>query len=352
MVKGEVFSQGSQRIISPEIHPDHTVTFRFQAPQSHQVNINLNGELISMNKDENGVWSITTGAYDPGIYQYQYHVDGIQTIDPRNLNIKVAYGSSSLLHIPGDPPLFYEAKPVPHGVVSIHTYASKSLGINRTLRIYTPPGYSQKSNQKYPVLYLLHGGGDDERGWTIAGRAHFILDNLIADGKAKPMIVVMPHGHVPIPPNMTREEYRYQRTKGFELDLIQDVIPYVETNYRALNNSTNRALAGLSMGGGQTIHVGLTHLDTFDWLGVFSAGIFQESGEETYGPYLNNANQKLKLFWIACGKDDSLMDRNKALLTLLEKKNVRHEYVPTDGGHTWKNWRDYLHAFAQLLFQN
>ena len=337
-------AQMRQRIISPEVGNDGMVTFRFSAPQAHMVCVSVEhfAGLRPLRRGEDGIWSITLGPFEPELYSYNFVVDGISTVDPRNPVIKIGTGTrQSLLDIPGDPPLFYNEKPVPRGVVHLHRYDSKTLGTTRGLNVYTPPGYTQDQEAAYPVLYLLHGAGDNERGWSTIGRTNVILDNLIAENKAVPMIVVMPDGHAP-------------RMEGVENpfgdDLVKEIIPFVENNYRVKKGSHSRALAGLSMGGFQTLDIGIRHLDLFDWLGVFSAGI-KESYEESHGGFLDSANEKLDLFWVAIGKTDFLWERNERLLKLLQAKSVRHTSVTTEGGHTWKNWRAYLHEFAQLLFQ-
>lgn len=337
-------AQIRQRIISPEVGIDGMVTFHFYAPQAHMVCVSVEyfTGLRPLRRGEDGIWSVTLGPFEPELYSYSFVVDGISTVDPRNPFVKIGTGTTqSLLDIPGDPPLFYDERPVPRGVVHLHRYDSKTLGITRGLNVYTPPGYSQNQGAAYPVLYLLHGAGDNERGWSTIGRANVILDNLIAEKKAVPMIVVMPDGHAP-------------RVEGIENpfgeDLIKDIIPFIEYNYRIEKSSHFRALAGLSMGGFQTLDIGIRHSDFFNWIGVFSGGI-NESYEKTHGGFLGSANEKFELFWVAIGKIDFLWERNERLLKLLQAKGVRHTSVTSEGGHTWKNWRAYLHEFAQLLFR-
>ena len=337
-------AQMRQRVISPEIGSDGRVTFRFTAPQAHLVCVSveyLDG-LRPLRRGEDGIWSVTLGPFKPDLYSYNFVVDGVSTVDPRNPVIKIGTGTTqSLLDIPGDPPLFFNEKPVPRGVVHLHRYDSGTLGTTRDLNVYTPPGYTQDLDTAYPVLYLLHGAGDNERGWSTIGRANVILDNLIAENKAVPMIVVMPDGHAP-------------RVEGvenpFAEDIIEDIIPFVENNYRIKQGSQFRALAGLSMGGFQTLDIGIRHSELFNWIGVFSGGI-NESYEETHGEFLDSANENFELFWVAIGKTDFLWERNERLLKLLQDKGVSHTSVTSEGGHTWKNWRSYLHEFAQLLFQ-
>jgi enterochelin esterase-like enzyme len=337
-------AQRRQRIISPEIKSDRTVTFRFLAPRAHQVLVAveyLDG-LRPLRLGETGVWEITLGPFEPELYSYNFVVDGVATVDPRNPVIKIGTGTTnSLLDIPGDPPLFYDERPVPRGTVHLHRYDSKTLGVTRGLNVYTPPDYLKDLRTAYPVLYLLHGAGDNERGWSTIGRAGVILDNLIAEKKAVPMIVVMPDGHAPQVEGIEN---------AFHEDLINDIIPYVEANYRIKKDAGNRALAGLSMGGFQTLDIGISHQDIFNWIGVFSGGI-NDTYEQTHGTFLDSANTNLDLFWIGIGRTDFLWERNENLLKLLNEKKVKHTFRQSEGGHTWKNWRAYLHEFTQLLFK-
>lgn len=351
-----------QSIISPEVHADRSATFRLHAPGAGQVHLvaQFAGGLQPMEKNDTGIWSITLGPIEPGIHRYNFDIGGERFVDPHNFDIAFEWrnNSLSLIEIPEEDPAFYAEWSVPHGVVHYHKYESKSLGVARPLSIYTPPGYGEDQGATFPVLYLLHGGGGTEIRWLQEGRANLILDNLISEGKIVPMIVVMPLAH-PFPVTASTSsggrpsiDERLKRLGAFDEDLVGDIIPYVEEHYRVKRESKNRALAGLSMGGGQTLHSGLKHLDTFAWLGVFSSGIRQELRfEETHGSFLKVANDKLKLFWIACGKDDFLVEWNNAMLALLEQTGVRHTYVPSEGGHTYENWRSYLHEFAQLLFR-
>lgn len=337
-------AQNRPRLISPEVKTDRTVTFRFRAPRAHQVLVaveHLEG-LRPLRLGEDGVWAITLGPLEPELYSYNFVVDGVATVDPLNPNLKIGIRTTqSLLDIPGDPNLFFEERPVPHGTVHLHRYESKTLGVTRGLNVYTPPGYETDPNADYPVFYLLHGAGDNERGWSTIGRANVILDNLIAEKKAVPMIIVMPDGHVPAAEGVD---------DPFQKDLTEDIIPYIEARYRTKTGQENRGLAGLSMGGFQTLDIGIRRQDLFGWIGVFSAGI-RDSYEQTHGPFLDTANKRLKIFWIGIGKTDFLKERNENLLELLEKKNVKHTFCLSEGGHTWKNWRHYLHEFLQLIFR-
>ena len=340
-----------------EVHPDRTVTFRLHAPSAAEVK--LSGDFVpgaqTMQKGDDGVWAFTSAPLNPAVYSYNFQVDGVKAIDPANPQIKLGERSSdSLFEVPAASPAPYDLQPVPHGTVHIAWYESKSLSAPRALYIYTPPGY-EHSSTRYPVLYLLHGSGDTENGWVTVGRANLILDNLIAAGKAKAMLVVMPYGRAlpdvyvgplssgPNPPST-----------AFGADLLEDVIPYVEKNYRVSAKADDRALAGLSMGGGQTLQIGLSHLDRFHSIGAFSAGIRNQNPEEAYKDVFSDpaaANKKLKVFYIACGRADSLFAASQALSDALAKADVRHTFSPSEEGHVWRNWRNYLADFAPLLFR-
>jgi enterochelin esterase-like enzyme len=298
---------------SPEVHPNGSVTLRFSAPQATDVElvgeINLGKGPQKMAKGEDGIWTITVGPLPPEIWSYSFRVHGVEVPDPSNPSIKPVppgFPMASFVEVPGKEPAPYDSRPVPHGEVRIVTYESKAMGVTRLVWIYTPPGYD-KSNVKYPVLYLLHGNGEAQNGWVMNGRANLILDNLIMEKKAQPMVVVMPQGHalqgagigplVRIPGETTMYSDRFPR------DLIQDVIPLVERNYRVLADPDHRAIAGLSMGGGQALTIGLSHMDLFHYvLGYSSAvgGPFMDASE-TFHDFLAHApvaNSKLRLLWI------------------------------------------------------
>jgi len=337
----------------PEIQPDKHVTFRLKAPQASEVSVS--GQSVPktvMTKDEGGVWSATVGPVPPGVWEYSFTVDGVQTIDPGNPAIKPQRAPhTSILQISGDSPALWDFRAdVPHGTMHWHDYYAKTLGAQRRLHVYTPPGYEQDAASKYPVLYLVHGFGDNDAGWSEHGKANWILDNLIAEGKAKPMIIVMPDGHPIAPETRGREEYGMANQTAFEHELIEDIIPMIETDYHVQADTAHRALAGLSMGGGHTLHTGLRHLDKFAWLGAFSAGI---PGKDSNNDALTNPaaiNSALKVFWIACGKSDFLFERNLQLDQLLTEKGIHHTWVASEGDHSWPVWRNYLTQFAPLLF--
>jgi enterochelin esterase-like enzyme len=346
------------QVSSPEVNANGSVTFRVYAPAAQDVKVapQYLRRSVALMKDERGVWSLTTEPVDPGIYEYWFEIDGVHTIDQNNPWIKEGVRPNvSLLEVPGNPPLLFAEQDVPHGVVHIHRYKSKSLEMNRGVYIYTPPGYYQHRNVRYPVLYLLHGSGDNEQGWVTIGRANFIADNLIAQGKAEPMIIVMPFGHVPEKEGLADDQRRTYRMTAFENDLLGDVLPLVEANYRTINDAQHRALAGLSMGGGQTLNIGLARLDTFTWLGAFSSAVFRGEADERIDKLLGNpqqVNSKLNLLWVGCGKQDFLFEANQKFVNLLEERNIEHTVRYTEGAHTWIVWRQYLSDLLPLLFKS
>jgi len=345
-------AQQRERLVSPEVHADRTVTFRFRAPNADEVRVHtqFTDDEHSMKKDDNGTWTITLGPAEPGIYVYGFSVDGVDMADPANRYVLVnQWPTRSLVEIPGDQPMYYDQRPVPHGTVHMHWIEAKTLGVNRKFYLYTPPGYDSAQSE-HPVLYLLHGMGGYEFIWTDMGRVNLVMDNLIADGKATPMIIVMPYGHVP---RIEGEDRRSRgRTARFEKYLLDDLIPFVEGHYRVAKGPKNRAIAGLSMGGGQSINIGIRHLDMFSALGVFSMGIRQPATfGETYAAELGSINDKLDLLWLGCGRDDFLFERYAQTLEFLAERNVKHVAHTTDGAHTWLNWRAYLYEFAQLIFK-
>jgi enterochelin esterase family protein len=332
---------------SPELHADRTVTFRLRAPRAAEVVLSgewKGGGKLPMTKDEQGLWSLTVGPLEPDLYGYSFSVDGLAVPDPANAVLKpMRTPRTSVLEVPGEPPRLHEWQDVPHGTLRLHEYVSRSLGRRRPLRVYTPPGYD-KDGSSYPVLYLLHGSGDNEATWTSFGRAHFIADNLLAQGKARPMIIVMPDGHAAAAGGAKNLE-------AFGKDLLEDVMPFVEATYRTKADREHRAIVGLSMGGGQSLSVGLCHLDRFAWVGGFSAAI--ANPESGIAPALGDpaaANAKLRLLFIACGKEDRLVEHAQKLSELLQAKELRHELKITEGNHSWPVWRRYLGDFLPLLF--
>jgi enterochelin esterase family protein len=353
---------------SPEVLPDGRVAFRIYAPKASEVTVG--GDWIpqglgaggKLTKSENGVWELMVGPLPPDFYSYSFVVDGVRTLDPKNAMIKQGVTSlDNMVFVPGDAAAFQDGKPVPHGEIRKVWYASSTLGTERRLHVYFPPGY-EAGKAKYPVFYLLHGGGDEDSGWSTIGRAGFILDNLIAAGKAKPMLVVMPNGSLPRPPIVPGAPPDPAAMAAFQerfaSELLKDVIPFVEKSYRVMPGGANRALAGLSMGGGQTLRTVATHPDQFAYVAVWSMGVNPATTadfETRNAAFLNAAekiNKQIKLFSISCGEKDTLaFAGSKNLAEILKKRNIKHEMHITPGGHTWINWRQYLNAFAPQLFR-
>jgi enterochelin esterase-like enzyme len=342
--------------VSPQVQADRTVTFRVRAPNA--TNVSVSGEWPGakpMTKDDNGNWSATVGPLAPELYSYSFSIDGFQTLDPGNPAVKPGrQPRTSIVEVPGTPPLMHEWNAaIPHGTVREHWYQSKSLGVRRSLHVYTPPGYDQ-SRKDWPVMYLLHGSGDNDGTWVALGRANVIMDNLIAAKTAKPMIVVMTDGHAFVAPpgtNPTNAAVRGRASKDFERDLLEDVMPFVEANYRTINKRESRAIIGLSMGGGQSLSVGLNHIDRFAWVGGMSASAPETNSISSVFADVKATNKKLKLLWIAIGKDDFLLNRNKPLDEALTASGVTHTFKITDGNHSWPVWRKYLAEFAPMVFR-
>ncbi len=346
-------------LISPEVHPDRTVTFRFKDPGATKVELDLEGrDAVAMTQDADGVWSITTEPLRPDLYGYSFTADGEPRLDPLNPLTKpnLIWQSNAVL-VPGDPPEAWEVQRVPHGTVHHHFYRSAVIGDERDFFVYTPPGYRPNSRQRYPVLYLLHGYSDMANAWTEVGKAHVVLDNLIAQGKVKPMLIVMPLGYG-IPDFASRTSTPFSnpdRTKlnyeNYRRALLGEVIPRVEKEYRALADREHRAIAGLSMGGSESLFVGLNDLDKFSSVGAFSSGGFAGKFDEAF-PGLTGAtaNPRLRLLWIACGKDDGLVGFNRNLVKWLKGKGVQLTAIETPGRHEWPVWRRNLIQFTGLIF--
>ncbi len=364
-------SRGPQgpRVTSPEVAADRRVTFRILAPKAQTVRLTGSdipgvGQGADMKKDPNGVWEVTLGPIDPGAYRYNFSVDGVSVIDPRSSSISESNTNVwSLVYVPGAD--FMDTKDVPHGAIAEVTYYSKSLGRFRRMHVYTPPGY-ESGEGKYPIFYLLHGASDGDDAWTSVGRAGFILDNLIAGKKAKPMVVVMPAGHTSASMFRSRTEGASRpRVDEFVQDFLNDILPYAESHYRVYTDQQHRAIAGLSMGGGQTLNIALSNPGKFAYIGVYSSGIFGITGgsggafapsgptwEEQHKDVLDNADAKkgIKLVWFATGKEDFLVGTSRATVEMLKKHGFEVVYKETDGAHTWINWRNYLNEFAPQLF--
>ncbi len=335
---------------SPEISSGNRVTFRIFHPHAHQVELRgeWNGrQPAPLSRDEQGLWSTTTEPLEPGIYEYSLRVDEIPTLDLKNPNLK---GQSNLLLVPAAKPAFYETQAGPKGTLHVHHYDSQASHTTRRAHVYTPPGY-ESSKSSFPVLYLLHGMGDDDAGWSsFFGRANVILDNLINTGEAAPMIVVMPHGHIS---HNERDLHGAEASQVLEADLLGDLMPLVEQSYRLKKGRDNRAMAGLSMGGGQTVVIGLKHPELFSAYGVFSAGIWAQNPEPFQDSIATFKRSRARndLLWIGCGTNDFVFDRCQVLLAELRKKNIRFTYHEDSTDHSWPTWRDYLHRLAPLLFK-
>lgn len=355
--------QPPKTIISPEVAADGRVTFRFQDPNAKDVKVSVEGRAkpLDMQKDADGVWTVTTDPMEPDFYGYTFIADGVNLFDPMNPARKPNYlFSSSEVHVPGPSALPWETKDVPHGVVHHYFYKSQIVGDQRDYYVYTPPGYDPASKTNYPVLYLLHGYSDDASGWTAVGRANVILDNLIAEGKAKPMIVVMPLGYgapeivqrTPVFGAAFRNaELRERNFTRFREALLQEVMPAVERNFHALADRDSRAIAGLSMGGAESLLTGLNTLDKFAWIGAFSSGGLESDYAKDFPKLDAQANSQLRLLWIACGTEDGLIGPNRKFRGWLETKGVHFTPIETPGMHTWLVWRRNLAAFAPLLFK-
>ncbi len=342
---------------SPEVHADHKVTFRFFAPDAG--NVRLNAEFLSeemvLSKDEEGIWSITVGPVEPDIYRYHFKADGIPVADPKNTNIFPNEGfQNSLVEIVGSDPKSSVLLNVPHGTLAYRYYHSPTLGF-RPLVIYTPPGYERNTSTKYPVLYLLHGTTDTEETWTKAGRANVILDNLIAQETAKPMIIVMPYGRAyPLIGKQTGSIRNWDNLQEFSNDFLTNIVPFMNEHYRIAEDKDSHAIAGFSGGGGQALYIGLSNPDMFAWICGFAPGMRRDEFDRNNAVAFANpelTNQHLKLFWIGCGEEDGLYSVVKEYLKVLDEKGINHKTFITPGGHTWMNCRIYLTEIARLLFQ-
>lgn len=369
----EIQRNRGPQVVSPEIATDNSVTFRLQSENAQSIRVNGSwmgrGEILEMEKGEDGIWSAKTAALMPYMYHYNFVLDGVSILDPRNPQaMRDGRRYASILMIPGEGSETFEVNDVPHGTLAKVWYDSPTLGINRRMYVYTPPGY-EDSNEKYPVLYLLHGAGGDEDAWSSLGRANYILDNLIAKGEAKPMIVVMTNGNADqtiaiSERNMAQAQpsqggpVNSMASRSFPNSIVADVIPYIEGHYRVLTNKENRALAGLSMGALQTQITGMNNPELFNYLGVFSIGLQMNFGDVTtdlikaYDTNLDVLKKNgFKLFYIGVGKDDFVYEGVTALRQKLDDSNFKYIYNETEGGHTWANWRDYLADFTPRLFK-
>lgn len=369
---------GTAPVVSPEIHDNNTVTFRFKAPKA--VRVQLTGDFLPVQKNakfeapgivdlkegQEGVWEYTTPEpLKPELYSYSFIVDGLRMNDPANVYlIRDVSTLTNVFIIGGDRADFYKVNPVPHGTVSRIWYDSPALGLERRMTVYTPAGY-ETSGKRYPVLYLLHGMGGDEEAWISLGRTAQILDNLIAQGKAKPMIVVMPNGNASqeaapgessrgmVPPTMQLPK----TMEGSYEQAFPEIVKFIDKNYRTIKSKSGRAIAGLSMGGFHSLHISKQYPDMFNYIGLFSAAIMPN--KEVSSPMYENMEGKLKvqfdknpaLYWIAIGKTDFLYKANEEYRKLLDEKGYKYTYYESDEGHIWKNWRIYLTEFVPMLFR-
>lgn len=342
--------------VSPEVNADHTVTFRLRAPNAQKVEVVLEGAVSPMQQGAEGLWTATSPVLTPEIYSYHFVIDGTSFLDPRNTHVvHNLLNLASDVTIPATPPEPWELQGVPHGIVERHFYTSQVvLGLPNNQSdyyVYTPPGYNPKSHQSYPVLYLLHGYSDAADAWTSVGKANFILDSLIASGKAKPMIVVMPLGYGTMAvlgpgrtPAISEQSYElYQKA------LLSEVVPQIEANYHVSKKREDRAIAGLSMGGHESLFIGLSHPELFAWIGTFSAGLNPKALSEL--PALTPQKANLRLLWMACGVDGALLKPNQAAIAKLKGEGLPVTAIETPGHHQWPVWRDNLIHFAPLLFQ-
>jgi enterochelin esterase family protein len=365
------------QVNSPDVSADRRISFRIYAPQAREIRLNASdipglGQNTRFTKADTGVWELTVGPLDSGAYRYNFNIDGVATIDPRNPAISESNNNVwSLVYVPGSD--LFDSKAVPHGAVAEVTYKSSTLGRDRRMHVYTPPGY-ENGRDRYPVFYLLHGAGDNDDSWSTVGRAGFILDNLIATQKAKPMVVVMPAGHTS---RTNANAVGRGATDEFVGDFVKDVMLYVETHYRVLTDRSNTAIAGLSMGGLQTLEVAIPRLERFAYVGVYSSGLigaFPNDGgrgrgaapaaatpapagpvewEKVNATKLDDANLKkgLRLLWFGTGKEDFLLSTTSATVDLFKRHGFSPVFVESPGGHTWINWRNYLSEFAPQLFR-
>jgi enterochelin esterase-like enzyme len=342
--------------LSPEIHPDHTVTLRLRAPNAQKVDLVLEGAVTAMQQDADGLWTATTAVLEPEIYAYHFVVDGTPILDPRNTDVvDNLLTLASNFTIPGTPPEPWELQSIPHGIVEHHFYTSQVvLGLpdnQSDYYVYTPAGYNPKSKTSYPVLYLLHGYSDAADAWSSVGKANFILDSLIASGKAKPMIVVMTLGYgnmAVLKPGRT-PVLNAQNIDLFQKALLTEVIPRIESTYHVSKKREDRAIAGLSMGGHESLVIGLSHPELFASIGTFSAGVNGNIVSQL--PSINARKADLRLLWMACGVDDALLKPNQTVIAALKAQGLPVTAIETPGHHQWPVWRDNLIHFAPLLFQ-
>jgi enterochelin esterase-like enzyme len=354
-----VIAQPKSPLNSPKVSADGRVTLRFADPNAKQVTVLWEGksEPLPMTRDEGGVWTLTTPTLPPDLYGYAFIADGAMRMDPDNPLLKPnLLNTENMVLVPGAKPEVWERQDVPHGEVHHHFYRSAIAGDDRHYFVYTPPNYSPKSGPKLPVLYLLHGYSDDANGWTDVGRVNFILDNLIAAGKAKPMIIVMPLGYGTMAFlnagwDSKSQEARAKNTEMFRNELLSEVLPRVEKDYHVSTKSTDRAIAGLSMGGGETLDVALNTPGKFAYVGAFSSGLGNVDFATAFPKIDRDINKNLKLLYVSCGVDDHLIEPNRKFVDYLKTRGVNLEFVETPGAHTWLVWRRNIAELSQRLFR-
>jgi enterochelin esterase family protein len=345
------------QLVSPEVHEDGRVTFRTRAPAAQKVLLKgIEGQQPQeMTRNDEGVWQLTIGPLEPKTYSYLFEIDGVDLVDLHNRDVKKWLSLQSMVHVPGMPPRLEQQTDVPHGSLHKHWYESSATGQSRAVVVYTPPDYSPIADVRYPVVYLLHGYGDDETAWTEVGRAHWIADNLVARAKIEPLVIVMPNGHpVPIDRRAEFDDYSARNVEQMELDLINDLAPLITSTYHVADDRRRRAIVGLSMGGGQALTIGLRRLDYFAHIGGFSSAAPRGELTESLPAVAaepTSVNDRLRTLWIACGKDDFLLKRNQNFVEQLNRHGVRHTYEETTGGHDWIVWREYLPTVLSQCFR-
>jgi enterochelin esterase family protein len=347
-------AQFARPVSSPEVAADRSVTFRVKAPNAQKVEVSIEGEQKKrpMTKGADGVWTLTTEPLAPALYGYTFQIDGTGFVDPANGLLKTNLMSpNSMVLVPGEKPSPWEHTAVPHGTLHRHFYESAATNDKRDFFVYTPPNYNPK--KKYPMLALLHGFSDGADGWSTVGKANLIFDNLIASGEMRPMIVVMPLGYgmawADMMKRMREPKTWKANVEGFSKALLEEVIPAVEKGYKIEKNREKRAIAGLSMGGTESLTVGLNHLDKFAWVGAFSSGGIQGKPSETFPQLSEKDNARIRKLWIACGKDDFLIKNNREFVDWLKSQKIEHTWIETEGAHTWLVWRLYLGDFVKEL---
>ena len=356
-------------VISPQVLPDKKVTFRYLAPSAKDVKLGgsqFGANQVPMIKDSIGIWSVTLGPIRPDIYPYSFNVDGVTVMDPANEDyFPNERFKASLADVSGFTPLIHAMRDVPHGSVNYECYSSVQ-GTTGTVVVYTPPGYEKNSTKKYPVFYLISGTTDTEETWFKVGKTNFILDNLIAEGKANPMIIVMPYGNIaarvaeqtggtkPADPIGRESTDAMIRMKSFSDDLVNNIIPYIDKNYRTIPNKDNRAIGGFSRGGGQTLRTAFWNMDKFSWICCYSAYLPPKEMESSFQNIVadpTTTNKMLKMLWVSVGNEDFLYNDTAEFLNYLNSKKINYKSLITGGGHSWMNTKVFLAETAQLLFK-